>query len=191
MLVAVGLLAGAVGAAVLWGVTHGLAWFACREQNKFVMPLWIFAAAVLGVLVFHLGARVWMALLFAILVGAVPILRLHVMTQQVFHDRGRVERAVVVAETEKGSLGGVSYTYELRVAAGPPAGPLDTGGQRLSLGSTVTVTMDPEHEVATVLGRRSGPPSTSRAWDEAAEALTGVMVLWLGVTWALGGTRTH
>ena len=189
--VAVGLLVGAAGAAALWGVLHGLAWFVYREKDDAVMVLWIFMAAALGFLVFQLGARVVVAVLFAFLVAAVPMMRLHVMRQQIFHDRGRVERAVVVAETEERGMDGASFIYELRVPDGLSAGPLYTGDRRLSVGSTVTVTVDPEHEVATVLGRRSGAPAASRALEEAAEALAGLIVLWLGVTWAMGRARTQ
>lgn len=187
--VAAGLLAGAAGAVVLWWVTDAVAAFVYRLHNDRVMGLWVFAAIALGVLVVESGGRAWAAVSFAILVGALPMLQLHVMHQDVFHQRGRVERAVVVAETEQGALGGVDYRYELRALDGSPAGPVEAGSRRLRVGSTVTVTVDPGHEVATVLGSRSGAASTSRTLECAVESAAGVIALWLGTSWALRRAR--
>ncbi|MFI1563304.1 hypothetical protein ACH4ZX_09585 [Streptomyces sp. NPDC020490] len=183
-----GVIAGVVAAVGLWGAGRGLAGLAYDQRDDRLVVWWLPVAAAAGFAVFDIGRRMWAAALFTTLVCLMPMLRLHVLHQEALHDRGRVERAVVTAEYERGALDAASYSYDLKLPGGAPAGRLDTGARRLAVGRAVTVTVDPRGEVAPALGRRTGTPAVGRALETGVEAAMALMAAGLGAAWGMRRT---
>jgi hypothetical protein len=175
-----GFLGGAVVAAGLWGAARGLAGLAYDQRNDRIVLLWLLVTAVVFLTVVQMSEQGWIAVLLAVAVCAMPMLRLHVLHQEAFHDRGRVEPAVLTAEYEQGSMDGSSYSYDLKVPGATAVGELNTGAQRLRVGHTVTVTVDPLGEVAPALGRRTGAPTVTRALETGAEVTVVLMTVGFG-----------
>ena len=94
--------------------------------------------------------------------------------QQAMHDRGRVERAIVVALRPSGESD-VSYSETLTDLSGRPI-PGMVSDDSLKVGDRITVTVDPKGMAPLHLGSR---PPASRFWWTLAAVLAGLQAMTL------------
>ena len=168
--------AGAVAALVWAGVLCGTEALAYAVPWTFVWAMSVVVIAAFFVTATLAGLRTQLVVLTT-LIGFVVSAHFGIQ-QQVLHDGGRVERAVVASVRPDPDENDTSSTIETVRSASGRSIPGTLKDDSLSVGQSVTVTVDPSGR--SPLREGGKPPSAAGTWFAAAWALFALQIVLAG-----------